>query len=179
MSVTHCFGLSSLIVCRVISFTLVVRKLWYQTMLCKKNSFSIFIKSHFSIELILVELIEIVFIVFIIVHALICSKCILLFYFWIFVYCLNFLNYYVLNVSFLLCLSCVKPISWIFALIFLRVFPFLEIFQINRHRFDVIFIFRIRKPMNFFLHLLIFMILLFFLLQCISLAILNHIFLRF
>ena len=99
--------------------------------------------------------------------------------FWIFVYCLNFLNYYMLNVSFLLCLSCIKPVSWIFALIFLRVFPFLEIFQINRHWFNVILIFRIRKSMNFFLHLLIFKILLFFLLQCISLAILNYIFLRF
>lgn len=153
MSVTYGFSLSSLFVCWVISLSLVMRKFWYQTVLCEKNSFSIFVKSHFSIELILVKLIEIVLVLIIDVHALICCKCILLFYFWIFVYCVNFLNYYMLNMSFLLRLSCIHSVSRIriLALIFLRIFPFLEIFQINRHRFYIIFIFRIWKSMDFFL----------------------------
>lgn len=105
VSVAHCFCLPGLFICRVISFSLVMRKLCNQTMLCKQNSFSIFVKSHFSIELILIKLIEIVFIVFIVIHALICGKCVLFFYLWIFIYCLDFLNNYMLNMSFLICLS--------------------------------------------------------------------------
>ena len=128
MSVTHGFSLSYLFVFWIVSISFVMRKFWYQTMLSEENSFSIFVESHFSIKLIFIKLIEIVFVLINAIHTLICCKCILLFYFRIFIYCLNFLNYYMLNMSFLFSLSCVHSTSWILALIFLRIFPFLKIF---------------------------------------------------
>ena len=179
MSIANCFGLASLFICWIVSFSLVMRQFRYQTMFCKKYSFSILVKSHFGIKLIPIELVEIIFVLINVIHALVRCKCILLFYFWIFIYCLNFLYYKLLDFLFFFCLCCIKSVSRLLALIILWIFSLLKIFKIYRHRLNIIFIFWVRKSMNLLIKLLLIKFFLFFCLQLISLIILYNIFLWF
>lgn len=124
-------------------------------------------------------MVKIIFIFIYIIHALVCCKCILLFYFWILINRVDFLNNKLLNLLFCFCLSSIKFITRLLTLIILWIFSLLKIFKINRHWFYIIFIFRVRKFMNLLIKLLLINSFLFLCLQLLSLIILNNIFLRF